>query len=139
MGGQSRGQGGWTGPDEIHRLGRGDVLEHHLETRVVFDDRHQTLLDETALPVEDIHSRVRDLSVHKQRQPLPTHGLEHRVQAPQVGHPILRVGRGAGRIELAGPDDPACRRGHDLSGRCLVGEVERHQGLEAAVRGQGRQ
>ena len=45
--------------DELHRLARGDVLEHDLQAGEALDQRAEHLLDERLLAVEHVDRRDR--------------------------------------------------------------------------------
>ena len=68
------------------------------------DQRREHAVDEARLAVEDVHRRVRHFAVHQQRQVARCHALEHRLDAADVGDAGVRMGGGAGRVELAAED-----------------------------------
>ena len=84
-----RGDGGGhvgSGPlDERDRLARGDVLQHHLETRKTLNDAPQMPLDEHRLAVEHVDLRIGHLAVQQQRQADLLHGREHCIAAREIG------------------------------------------------------
>jgi hypothetical protein len=77
--------------------------------------------------------------MHQQRHPLPGHGFEHGIDAADVGDTGVRIGCGTSRIELATLHHTARLCRCDLCRRRAIGEVQRHQRLEAAAWRQRRQ
>jgi hypothetical protein len=69
--------------------------------------------------------------VHLQRDPERLHALEHPVAALDARDSGIGKGRGARRIELDAADETALTGRVDLARGRLVGEIERHQRLEA--------
>ena len=122
----------------LRRVGRGDVLEHHLQRRKVVAQGLHDLVDEHGFAIEDIHVGVGHFTVHQQQEARSLHGLQGLVGLADVGDAGRAVGGGAGRVELQGDD--ARRLGtRNLFGRGVVRQVQRHQRLEAQAGRQGRQ
>jgi hypothetical protein len=133
------GDGAAAGGHELDAGTGGDMLEHELESREARDDAQQVALDERLLAVEDVDRGVRHLAVQLQHHAQLFHAFEHAEGALEVGHARVRVGGGAGRVVLHAADEAAGPGAVDLRRRGVVGEVERHQRLEAAAGGQGRE
>ena len=68
-------------------------------------ERRQHALDEARLAIEHVDRRVGDLAVHLEHHAELGHAREHRLDAAYVGDAVLRVGGGAGRVELAAVHD----------------------------------
>ncbi len=118
---------------KLDRLRRGDVLHHHLQMREATNHGDQMAFDEDSLAIEDIDLFIGHLAVDQQRHLQLGQRLEHRLEPIQAGDRQIRVGGGAGRIEL---DRHHARRmgGPDHLGRGVVGQIEGHQGGEVAPR-----
>ena len=52
--------------DKLHGIARGDVLEHHLQSRHAFNDAAQHAVDEHVLAVEDVDVARGHFAVHLQ-------------------------------------------------------------------------
>ncbi|MOA04086.1 hypothetical protein D3C78_1236200 [compost metagenome] len=109
------------------------MLEHHLEGREALDHPAQVLVDEALLAVEHVDVGVGHLAVHQQRQADLGHGFQYREDVVDGGDARVRVGGGAGRVQLGGVHQTAGLGRADLLGSGLVGEIEHHQRLEAAA------
>ena len=124
--------GGQVGAGVLHVLRRflgRDVLEHDLELGEVAAQRAQDAVDEDGLAVEQVDLGVGHLAVHQQQQARALHGLQRPVGLAHVGHAGIAVGGGTGRVELE-RDHAGVPGTRDFIGRRVVGEVQRHQGLE---------
>ena len=84
----------------LHRLARGDVLQHYLEIAEARNHRAEDLFDEGLLAVEDVDVRVGGFAVHQQRQAELLHLLQRVEAARQARGPRFGVGGRARRIEL---------------------------------------
>jgi len=113
-----------------------EVLEHHLESRQALEQRGEHALDEAFLAIEHIHVGIRDFAVHQEWQADLRHAFQHGEYGFDRTHSGVRVSRGAGRIELHAGNEAAGTGGVDLPGRSRLGEIERHQRLEGAIRRQ---
>ncbi len=133
MGGDRGSQGWRPALNEGHGLGGGDVLEHHLQPLVTFQQGLELTLNEHRFSIEHIHLGVGHLAVDQQRHADPLHRLEHRRDAGQITHPGLGVGGGPGWIELGGGEDPLAEAPLQLTRIDRVGEVGRHQWLESVA------
>jgi len=116
---------------ELDRFARGGVLQHHAQPREAGNQRRQDLLDEHALPVEHVDFRVGDFAVHQERHAVLLHGFQRAVAAGDVGHTGVGMRGGSGRVVLDRVHRAARARRGDFLGRRTVGEVQRHQRLEA--------
>ncbi len=112
-------------------MGR-DVLEHDLEGRIALHDHREVALEEDGLAIEDVHFRIRHLAVDQQRNAGDLHRLQHRIAFANIGHARCRIRRGTRGVVLHRLHEPRLLRALDLARRCLVGEIERHEGLEGA-------
>jgi hypothetical protein len=119
--------------DELRRLARGDVLEHHLEPREALEHRTQRFLDERLLAVEHVDRRVGRFAVHQQRQAELLHLLQRMEAARQARHALVRMRRRARGIELDAVHVPRQFGACDLLRRRVVGQVERHQRIETGA------
>lgn len=119
--GNRGGQGRWPCLDEGHGLGGGDVLEHHLQPRVTFQQGLEVAFDEHRFSIEYIHFGVSHLPVDEQRHADPLHGLQHRRNAGRIAHPGLGIGGGPGRIELGSGEDTVCEAALQLTWIDCVG------------------
>jgi hypothetical protein len=98
--------------------------------------RNHHAVDEHGFAVEQVDGGVGHLAVHQQQQAVLLHGLERLVGLADVGHAGIAVGGGTGRVELERAHaGNGCQR--DFLGRQLVGQVERHHGLEGDAFGHG--
>ncbi len=131
-----RGHLGACGLDELGRLGRGDVLEYDLQRREVGDDPGEDPVDEHRLAIEDVDRLVGHFAVEEQRHADPLHRREHWIDQPDVRHAMRRIGRGVGRIELAGGEHAFGEPTLDFARIGAVGEIGGHQGLKGVI---GRQ
>ena len=114
----------------LRSLCRGDVLEHNFEFGKVTAQRNQLGVDEHRFAVKQVNVSAGHLAVHQQEHARLLHGFECLVGLAQVGHTRIAVGGGTGWVELGG--DHTCVFGTDnFVSRQVVGEVERHQRLEA--------
>ncbi len=125
--------------DELHRVRRGDMLQHHLKPRKVPQQRRQHLLQERRLAVEDVDVGRGRLAVDQQRQADGLHPLQHRADVGDVGHPGIGIGGGPRRIELAGGEHALRVTGGNFVRIDPVGEIGGHQRREAAARRQCRE
>ncbi len=107
------------------------MLEHDLQLRQPGAQRDHHAVDEDGFTVEDIHVRIRDLAVHQQRHASFGHGFQHRNHPVDGAHARIGIGGSAGRIELDGRHHVPGSGLSDLVHRGLLGEIERHQRLEA--------
>ena len=130
-GGAQHARLGGVGPDVLGRLTGGDVLEHDLQLRQPGAQRDHHAVDEDGFTVEDIHVRIRDLAVHQQRHASFGHGFQHRNHPVDGAHARIGIGGGTRRIELDGRHHVPGSGLSDLVHRGLLGEIERHQRLEA--------
>jgi hypothetical protein len=105
-------------------------------SREVAAQRLQVPLDEHRLAVEQVDLGSVTSPCTSSSRPGALHGLERAVGLAQVGHAGVAVGGGAGRVELHRHHAGGVLRARDLVGRRVVGEVQRHQRLEAPCRGQ---
>ena len=119
--------------DERRGLFRRDVLEHHLQRRVVVDEAGERLLEEDALAVEHVAVRRRRLAVDEQRHALRGHRVDRRNAPGQIGDALRGVRRRPLRIELHAGDRRGLRGGLDLRRGRVVGQVEGHQRLEVCA------
>jgi hypothetical protein len=85
--------------------------------------RHQLLLDEHRLAVEQVDIRAGDLAVHQQQDAFALHGFQRGVGLAQVGHARIAVGGGPRRIELDG-HHARLLGAADFIGWQVVGEVQ---------------
>jgi len=120
----------------LRGLFRGDVLEHHLEFGEVAAQRDHLLVDEHGFAVEQVDVGRGHFTVHQQQQPGSLHGFQRLVRLADVGDASVAVGGGAGRVQLEG-HHTSILRARDLVGRQVVGQIQRHQGLEARALGHG--
>ena len=125
-----------VGRDEIGRFLRGDMLEHHLQTGEILQQRDHDPVDEHRLAVEDIDIGVGHLAMDQQRHADPLHPLQHARNLGKIGDAMGRVGRGMRRIELHGGEDAALMPARDLVGIGAVGQIAGHQRLESRSRRQ---
>ena len=123
----------------LHRLARGDVLEHQPQAGKALRDLRQHRVDERLFPVEHIHLRVGDLAVEQQGQARFFHDLQHSEAVLEARHAGIGIGGGTGRVILDRMHPAARLRQRDLTRRGVVGEIECHQRLEARICGQHRQ
>ena len=87
-------------------------------------------VDEHGLAVEDVDLALGHLAMHQQQQAVALQGFQGGVGLARIGHTGVAVGGGTGWVKLGG--DHACVFGAgDFVGGQVVGEVERHQRLEA--------
>lgn len=114
----------------------GDVLEHDLERRKIAAQRLHHGVDEDGFAIEDVDRGVGHFAVHQQGHADVLHRFERLGAAAQVGHAGIAVGGGAGRVELDAMHEAAGAGGADFLGRGVVGQVQRHQRLEARARRQ---
>ena len=63
------------GAHEIDGVGRGDVLQYHLEGREVGEQGRQGALDKNRLAIEDVDVRVGHLAVDEERHADLLHAL----------------------------------------------------------------
>ena len=117
----------------LRRLSGGDVLEHDAQCREIAPQRLEHSLDEDRLTIEDVDARIDHLAVDQQGQAFTLHGFERGMHCGHRTDAGIRVGGGTGRIELDRMDRPRSARTHDLIRRSPVGEIERHQRLEAGT------
>ena len=120
----------------LHRVARGDVLDHHLEVREPFHERAQRHLEEGLFTVEDVDLRGGDFAVDEQGDAEFLHLFQRMEATRQAGDAGVRVRGGPRRVELHAVDPAGELCPRDLLGRRVVGQVQRHQGLEARVLGQ---
>mmetsp|Transcript_3268 Transcript_3268/g.8070 ORF Transcript_3268/g.8070 Transcript_3268/m.8070 type:complete len:213 (-) Transcript_3268:171-809(-) len=125
--------GGRTRTHKIHRITRGDVLQHNLQVRESVQDPSQGRFDEDLLPVEDVYLRISHFAVDQQDHAGRFHRLKSAVASLHVSDSGRRVGRGPGRVKLEA-DNALFLRFPNLIGRRIVGEVQGHQWVEAALR-----
>jgi hypothetical protein len=130
---------GRRGAHELRRLARGDVLHHQLQSRKTFEQRPQHALEKHPLAIEDVDLGCGRLAMHQERHARLLHRFEHTVAARDIGHPGIGVGGCAGGIVLHCVHEAARTRARYLVGRRVVGQVERHQGLERHTGRQRRQ
>ena len=131
VGGDRGGQVGRGAAHEVGGIGRGDVLQHHLQARVATQKGLQVPLDEHRLAIKDVDLRVGDLAVDEQGQTDPLQRFEHRAELGEVAHAGGGIGGGIGGVELAGTEDAFGLAPLQLGRRDRVGEVGRHQRGEA--------
>jgi len=96
------------------------------------------LVDKGCLAVEQVDLAAGHLTVHQQQQAFALHRFQRGVDLADIGHPVVTVGGGAGRVELAGHHTGGLGT-HDLFGSELVRQVQGHQRLEPQALGDGRQ
>ena len=120
---------------ELRRLGRGDVLEDDAQGRVARCKRRQHAIDKDTLAIKDIHVTMSHLAMYTQYDPPFGHPFEDGVDAGDIGDTRVRVGGGAGRVELGGDHEAAVGGLVDLFGLEGVGEVQRHQRVELEAGG----
>jgi hypothetical protein len=87
-------------------------------------------IDEHRLAIEDVHRRIGHLAMHQQRHAELLHARQRRRAFLQVADAGIRIGRGAGRIELDRMDEAAGLGRIDFGRRHVVGQVQRHQRRE---------
>ena len=131
------GQGGGAACHEIGGLGRGDVLEHHLQALMPFQKRFQVPLDEHRFAIKDVDRRVGHFPVDQQGHADPLHGFEDRGDSLDGRHPSGRIGGGVGWVELAGRQHPRVEAPLEFGRIAGIGEVGRDQGRKAWLRRQG--
>ena len=107
------------------------MLEHDLQLRQPGAQRDHHAVDEDGLTVEDIHVRIRDLTVHQQRHAGFGHGFQHRNHPINGAHARIGIGGGTRRVELDGRHHIPGSGLPDLVHRGLFGEIEGHERLEA--------
>ncbi|MCY1345029.1 hypothetical protein D9M69_310800 [compost metagenome] len=118
---------------ELHRIAGGDVLEHQLQGREALDHAGQVLVDEHLLAVEHVDLATGHFTVDQQQHAHFGHGFEGREDLVDAGDAGVRVGGGAGRVELGGVDEAGSLGRADVFRGGAIGEVEHHQRLEAAA------
>jgi hypothetical protein len=118
---------------DIQRLRRGGVLDHHLETGMTLKQRQQAVLHERRLPIEDIDLGIGGFAVDQHRHPDLFHALQHRRQRRDIGDAMMRVGGGAGGIQLRRDPHALGMAALDFVGRGRVGEITRHQRLKVGA------
>ncbi len=121
---------------ELHTLAGRDVLEHHPETGKAIHQRFQHAIDEGALAVEDVDLGIGQLAVHQKGYVVFLHGGEHGFDPVDRADPGIRVGGGAGRVELDRRHDPVLEGCDDLIRSRAVRQVQGHQRLEIGAVGQ---
>ena len=117
---------------------RRQVLEHDLQAREVAQHRRKAALDEHRLAVEHVDLAAHLLAVDEKAHADPLHARQHRPDMGVVGDARRRVGGGMGRIELDGREHALAEAALDIIRVGLVGEIARHQRLEARARRQRR-
>ena len=120
---------------DLDRFPGRDVLDDDLQAGVIPQQRQQALFHEHGLAVEHVDGRIGRLAVDQHGHADPLHPLEHRPQSLDIGHAMMRVGGGAGRIEFCGDPHLFGIALFDLVGRCRIGQVAGHQRLEIAAGG----
>lgn len=119
--------------DELHGIGGSDVLEHHLEGREALDHSPHVFIDEDLLAIEDIDITMGHFAMDQQRQADFSHGFQDWEDLVDAGHARVRVGSGAGRVQLGGVHEATGLGFTDFVRLGAVGEVEHHQRFEAAA------
>ena len=127
------------GQHKTRRLAGGDVLHDQPQFRIFLQQRNQHPIDEHLLTIKDIDIRKRHLAVHQQGHATLRHRTERVVAFFKSSHAGLRVGRGTGRIIFNGMHHTAGSGAANFITRCIVSEVQRHQGFENHPLGQRRQ
>jgi hypothetical protein len=120
----------------LHRVARGDVLEHDLQLGEALHGRPEHLVDEGFFPVEHIHRRVGRFAVHQQRQAELLHFLQRVEAARDARHAGVRMRGRARGVELHAVHASGKLGARDLLGRRVLGQVQRHQRLEGGAVGQ---
>ena len=113
-----------------------NVFKDNAQARKPPHQLGQLALDEYGLAVIGIDPGGRRLAVKLKHDIELFHAREHGVAARERSDAGIGMGRGAGRIVLDAADNAARFRPVDLGWLRVVGQVQRHQGLEA---GPGRQ
>ena len=135
-----RGDGGGDGvrclADVLRRLTRGDVLQHHAQARELLLQWHQRAIQEHLFPIEDIHFGIGDFTMQQQGQIDPLHRLQHRPHPLQIGDTGIGIGGGTGRVVLHRMHQTAGTRLDNVLDAGVIGEIQRHQGLELQARRQ---
>ena len=121
---------------EAGGFGGGDVLEHGFEAGHFIQHGQEDAFDECGFAVEDVDGGVGYFAVHQEAHILGGDFFEHGQEFEQIGHAAVGVGGGAGGVEFEGNDAGGFGFPHQGGGG-VVGEIERHQRLEAAAGGQG--
>jgi hypothetical protein len=111
---QCAGDIGAAGHDEVDAVPGGDVFEHQLQCREIAQQRKQHGIDEHRLAIEDIHRRIGDFAMHQQRQAERLHARQRGRAFLQVADAGIRIGGGAGRVQLHRMDEAAGLGGIDL-------------------------
>ena len=130
---------GWRLAHEFDRIAGGDVLQHHAQRRKPFTQRQQVTFDEDAFAIEDVDVRTGDLAVQQQRQFVLLHRFEHGMHARQLAHAGVGIGGGTGRVVLHRKHAVARLGAGDFRDRRVLGEIQRHQRLEARACRQARE
>jgi hypothetical protein len=115
------------------------VFEHHLEVGKQAERRLEHPVDEHRFPVEHVDLGVGHLAVHLQHHADALERLQHRVDAPDVGDAVRRIGGGVRGVELAAGHRAARETLGDVARSGGVGQVDRHQRLEVEAGRQGAQ
>jgi hypothetical protein len=110
--------------DVLHRIARGDVLQHDLQAAEALDDRAQHLVDEGLFRSKTSIRRVGGLAVDQQRQAELLHFLQCSEAARDARHARSRMRGCAGGIELGAVHLAGEFGACDLFGRRVVGEVQ---------------
>ena len=118
-------------------LGR-HVLHDDLQLREVLAQGLELLLDKHGLAVEQVNALVGHFAVHQQHQAFALHGFQRGINLAQIGHAMIGIGSGTCGIELA-CHHASSLGAHDFIGAQLIRQVQRHQRLELAACGHGRQ
>ncbi len=109
----------------------GDVLEHDAQGRQRLAQRLQDTFDEDSLAVKQVDVAISDFAMNQQRQTQFLHHLQRAHAALEVGDAGVGVGGGAGRIQLDTVYDAALDSAPDLVWAGVIGQIERHQRIEA--------
>ena len=117
-------------------FGSGDVFKHDLEVWNLRQNRLHHALDKGGFAVENIDFRIGYFAVNQEQNALFRHFFQHGDQLKQVGHAGIGIGGRACWIEFESHNTGSLGFTHEF-GSGVIGQIKRHQRLEATAFWQG--
>jgi hypothetical protein len=115
------------------------VFEDHAQSGESLQRGLEHFVDETMFTLEYVHLGPGHFAVHQKGHAERAHARQHLVHAPYVGDAGIRVGGGAGGIELAGLHPRGFASHVDFRRIGSICQIKRHQRRKPVACGQGLQ